>query len=100
MKYFSANGWQALLYALIAGVKAGALLMAATGLRRHLRPWLSRITDSLCGVGMVALLGQCLWQGTEGSFHPYMAAAMLLGMGLFRWGPQAALEAVIRRIRR
>ena len=99
MMYFSANGWQAILYALVAGLEAGVLLMAATWLKHHCRRGIGMITDTLCGMGIAALFAHALWQGTEGSFHPYMAAAMFMGMILFRVGPQALLEAVIQRIR-
>ena len=36
--------------------------------------------DALAGAALVMLLARALWQGTEGSFRPYMVLAMLAGM--------------------
>ena len=100
MMYFSANGWQAVLYALIAGLEAGAVMMLATGLKRHCPRWLWMVTDALCGFAVIILFAHALWQGTEGIIRVYMMAGMLCGMLLFRAGPQAILEALFRRIKR
>ena len=99
MMYWSAYGWQAVLYALVAGLWAGAVMMAATWIRRRTRRRCWMVTDAVAGVGMIGLLARALWQGTEGAFRPFMAAAMLVGALLFRWGPQALAEHLVRRLR-
>jgi len=100
MMYFSANGWQAVLYALIAGLEAGAAMMAAGWLRRHVRRGIWMLTDALCGMGVIALFARALWQGTEGAFRLFMVPSMLAGIWLFRMGPQSLLEMALRRRRR
>ena len=99
MMYWSAYGWQAVMYALIAGLWAGAGVVAATGIRRHAKRWCWMITDALTGAALILLLARALWQGTEGIFRPFMALAMVVGMLLFRWGPQALVEGLARWIR-
>ena len=100
MMYFSANGWQAVLYALIAGLEAGIVMMLATWLKRHCLRWVWMITDALCGLGIMVLFARALWQGTEGIIRGYMMVSMLGGMLIFRGGPQAILEALFRRKKR
>ena len=99
MMYWSAYGWQAVMYALIAGLWAGAVMMAATWIRRHTRRWCWMTADALAGAALVMLLARALWQGTEGSFRHYMVLAMLAGLLLFRWGPQALAEALARWVK-
>ena len=100
MKYWTAQDWQAILFALLAGMEAGALWLLVGGFRGHVKPWLAVCLDAALGLSVGALLLRALWQATEGLFRLYVPALMGAGFLIFRLGPGTFMRSLGYRLRK
>jgi len=100
MKYWTAQDWQALLFALAEGVKMGAVWMLFDILRVRTGRWMAALLDGILGLLAGILLIRTLWRGTEGLFRAYIPIFMGVGWLTFRLGPQQILSAFMHRLRK